>query len=83
MNRDFLTVEQVAALLHVSKRTVHELTRTCAIPHRRIGGTRRCLFVRTEIDAWLDGVTLETRDAPNGGRIVRPAQTTSTLRRIA
>jgi excisionase family DNA binding protein len=83
MSNDFLTVEQVAELLHMSKRTVHELTRTCAIPHRRIGGTRRCLFVRDELDAWLDGATIETRDAPNGGRIVRPVPTTSTLRRIA
>lgn len=79
---EYLVVEDVAQLLHVSKRTVHELTRTGAIPHRRIGGTRRCLFVRAELDQWLDGAELDVDDLPNGGRIVKPKQT-SRLRSVA
>ena len=77
----YLTTEQVAGLLHCSRRTVHELTRTAGIPHRRIGGTRRCLFLREELDAWLDGASLEAIALPNGGRAVRPAR--ETPRRMA
>lgn len=68
----YLTVEEVAELLRCSTRTVHELTRKGAIPHRRIGGTRRCLFQRDEVAAWLDGAELEVSKLPNGGRRVRP-----------
>ena len=68
----YLRVEDVAERLHVSRRTVHELTRTCGIPHRRLGGHRRCLFVETELAAWEDGAALEVIEQPRGGRIVRP-----------
>ena len=40
----YLLVEDVAERLRCSTRTVHELTRTNAIPHRRLPGSRRCLF---------------------------------------
>lgn len=73
MSTPYLTVEQIAERLHLSRRSIHELTRTNAIPHRRIGGTRRCLFLATEIDEWVNGAHLEHHDAPNGGRIVKPA----------
>ncbi len=68
----YLLVEDVADRLHVSPRTVHELTRTAAIPHRRLPGARRCLFREDELSAWEDGATLEVIDQPRGGRIVRP-----------
>src|SRR3954471_10997578 len=68
----FLTVEDIAELLHCSRRSVHELTRTGRIPHRRIEGTRRCLFVPDELDAWLDGAELKVLETPRGGRVVRP-----------
>jgi hypothetical protein len=32
-------------------------------------GTRRCLFVRDELDLWLDGAELEVQDLPLGGRV--------------
>jgi len=70
MNK-LLSVEEVAALLHVSRRTVRELARTARIPHRRGGGLRRCLFFAGELEQWLEGAALEVMDAPNGGRIVR------------
>jgi excisionase family DNA binding protein len=68
----FLTVADIAQLLHCSPRTIHELTRTCRIPHRRIEGTRRCLFVPDEVDAWVDGAELYVSETPGGGRVVRP-----------
>jgi excisionase family DNA binding protein len=69
----YLTTEQVAARLHCSRRSIHELTRTGAIPHRRPPGARRCLFVEAELVAWLDGASLVTRELPRGGRVVKPA----------
>ena len=68
----YLRVEDVADRLHVSRRTVHELTRTAAIPHRRLPGHRRCLFLEAELAAWEDGASLEVLEQPRGGRIVRP-----------
>ena len=69
---DYLTTEDVAKQLRRSTRAIHALTASGAIPHRRIGGTRRCLFIADEIDAWLNGADLETIDAPHGGRVIRP-----------
>jgi hypothetical protein len=51
---------------------VHELTRTNAIPHRRLPGTRRCLFREEELEAWESGSPLEVTDLPHGGRLVVP-----------
>jgi excisionase family DNA binding protein len=68
----YLLVEDVAERLHCSTRTVHELTRTNAIPHRRLPGTRRCLFREEELEAWESGSPLEVTDLPHGGRLVVP-----------
>ena len=67
----YLLVEDVAARLRCSRRTVHELTRTNAIPHRRLPGGRRCLFREDELDAWEDGAPLEVVELARG-RVVRP-----------
>jgi excisionase family DNA binding protein len=68
----YLTVEQAAALVNCSPRTIHELARQGArIPHRRIGGTRRLLFLEAELHAWVDGAELEHVATANGGRVVR------------
>jgi excisionase family DNA binding protein len=67
----FMTSSEVAAHLRCSLRTVHELTRQGAIPHRKMPGSRRCLFLREEIDRWVDGGELEVRGLPLGGRRVR------------
>jgi predicted DNA-binding transcriptional regulator AlpA len=72
---NLLHVEDVAALLGSSTRSVHELTRLRRIPCRRIAGTRRVLFVEEEVLAWVDaagGMPLEVLE-PNGGLVVRPA----------
>lgn len=68
----YLTVEDVAARLRCSTRSVHEWTRLGEIPHRRLPGQRRCLFLLAELEAWEDGAKLETVDLARGGRIVRP-----------
>jgi excisionase family DNA binding protein len=67
--RTYLVVGQVAERLQVSVRTVHELTRSSRIPHRRIG--RRCLFLEAELDAWADGAELEVVEV-DGRRAVMP-----------
>jgi hypothetical protein len=51
---------------------VQELTRRGEIPHRRMPGTRRCLFVEAELLAWEDGAPLEVIELSRGGRVVRP-----------
>jgi excisionase family DNA binding protein len=68
----YLVVEDVAARLRCSVRKVHELTRTGAIPHRRLPGSRRCLFLETELEAWEAGAELHARELADGGRVVRP-----------
>ena len=68
----YLLVEDVAQRLRCSRRTVHELTRTCAIPHRRLPGSRRCLFREDELEAWEEGAPLEVIETVQGGRVVRP-----------
>lgn len=69
----FLRTEDVAARLHCSIRTIHELTRLARIPHRRLPGSRRCLFREDELRAWEDGAELELIEQ-HGGRIVRPTR---------
>jgi excisionase family DNA binding protein len=71
----YLLVEDVARRLRCSRRTVHELTRTNAIPHRRLPGSRRCLFRPDELDAWENGSRLVVTTLPRGGRVVSPAAT--------
>ena len=68
----YLTTEQVAAQLDYSRRTITELVRTKKIPHRKIAGVRRVYFLPDELDAWMNGATLETVETANGGRVVRP-----------
>ena len=68
----YLTVEQVAERLHISVRTVRERTRLAQIPHRKLAGQRRCLFLADELDAWLDGTPLHVVELAGGGRVVRP-----------
>src|SRR6478736_6475583 len=67
-----LTVDEAAKLIRLSPRTVHELVRRRAIPHRRIAGRRRLLFVERELALWLNGCELESRELGDGNRIVRP-----------
>jgi hypothetical protein len=69
----YLLVEDVAARYSVSVRWVHERTRSVEpqIPHRRLPGSRRCLFLEAELEAWESGAKLEIGELAGGGRIVR------------
>lgn len=60
---------------------MHELTRTDRIPHRRLAGTRRCLFRADELLSWLDGAALEVRQLHGAGKLVRPVPPTTFSRR--
>ena len=69
----YLCVEQVAVRYGVSIRWVHERTRLARLPHRRLPGSRRCLFLEAELDAFDSGaVDLEVVELADGGRVVRP-----------
>jgi excisionase family DNA binding protein len=72
VNGRYQLAEDVAAMLGCSARTVQGLAAAGRIPHRRVGGTRRLLFLEQELAAWIDGAELETVETPNGGRSVRP-----------
>lgn len=69
----YLLVEDVAERLHCTTRSVHELTRLHEIPHRKVPGSRRCLFLLEELEAWEAGARLEVVELARGGRVVRPA----------
>jgi excisionase family DNA binding protein len=71
----YLLVADVAERLRCSTRTVHELTRTSSIPHRRLPGSRRCLFRSDELEAWENGTPLEVTALPRNGRVVSPRRT--------
>jgi excisionase family DNA binding protein len=73
----YLTVEDVAERFRCSTRVVHEWTRTGTVPHRRLPGQRRCLFLADELDAWANGATLEVQELAGGGRVVRVAKKTA------
>ncbi len=68
----YLLVEDVCERLHVRPRTVHEWTRLLEIPHRKLPGSRRCLFLADELEAWEAGARLEVVELPRGGRVVKP-----------
>jgi excisionase family DNA binding protein len=68
----YLVTSEVADRLRCSIRTIHELTRTNTIPHRRLPGTRRCLFRLDELEAWENGTPLEVTELSRGGRLVVP-----------
>lgn len=68
----YLLVADVAERLHVAASTMHEWTRTGSIPHRQLPGSRRCLFLPADPEAWEAGAELEVRELPRGGRIVTP-----------
>ena len=39
--------------------------------HRKLPGSRRCLFRQDALTAWEDGADLEVLELADGGRIVR------------
>ncbi|MBD3289208.1 helix-turn-helix domain-containing protein [candidate division KSB1 bacterium] len=52
-NKEHMTPDEVADYLNIEKNTLYQHTRKKEIPfHKRPGG-RNLIFVRAEIDAWL------------------------------
>jgi hypothetical protein len=69
----YLVIEEAADLLRMSVRAVHERTRTKSIPMRKMAATRKLLFVRDELVAFMDGAELEVTEKSDGSIIVKPA----------
>jgi excisionase family DNA binding protein len=67
----YLTAPEAAELLRCSLRSLHGLTAAGRVPHRRLLGQRRLLFLEDELAAWVDGAELEVFER-DGGRVVRP-----------
>jgi predicted DNA-binding transcriptional regulator AlpA len=68
----YLTVEEVAERYHVSTKWVHERCRLRELPHRRLSGTRRLLFLEAELQAYDEGCPLVVSELPRSGRVVKP-----------
>ena len=87
MASPFLVTSEVASRLRCSTRTIHEMT-VLAGSHRRLPGSRRCLFRVDELEAWENGATLTSCpaalvgtwspfrviDLRLGGRLVAPVE---------
>ena len=61
----YLTLPQVAELLHVSARTVFNMTRDGRLPARRLPGARKYLYVRQEIIDLVDQHRTDTGEPSN------------------
>ena len=68
----YLVVKEAADLLRTTVRAVHERTRTKSIPMRKMAATRKLLFVRSELVAFMDGAELEVTEKADGSVIVKP-----------
>ena len=71
----FIGVREVAERYRMSTRTIYDLMRSGGIPHRRLPGVSRCLFLPHELEEWEAGSELEVIEGPRGGRVVRPVGT--------
>jgi excisionase family DNA binding protein len=61
-NGDILDVDEAAALLKVSKKTIYTRVKNNAIPHAKLG--RKLLFSRAKLPQWVaDGADLANRAA--------------------
>jgi hypothetical protein len=54
-----------------SRWTIYEMTRSGAIPHRKLAGRRELLFPLVEPEGFENGAELETVRLPNGGPAAR------------
>jgi excisionase family DNA binding protein len=76
----WMTVEEAADYVGMSPRSLSDLARARAVPHRRLPRTRRLRFRQGELDMWLDGCPLVSEDLDGGGRVVRPIEVPSVNR---
>jgi excisionase family DNA binding protein len=68
----YLTLADAAELLGLSAYTVRTKAAAGELPHRKLPGSFRILFLEEEITDWVDGAQLETIRTPGDGRVVRP-----------
>jgi len=70
----FLDIDGAAELLVSSRRVLHQLASERRIPHRRLPGQRKLVFVRAELESFVIDPTLELEvvELERNGRIVRP-----------
>jgi excisionase family DNA binding protein len=68
----YLVAKEAAEYCRMTLRSLHERTANRSIPYRRIAGMRKLLFLREELDAFLEGADLETIEKADGSLIVRP-----------
>jgi|688.fasta_scaffold94456_4 excisionase family DNA binding protein len=59
MGSNYLTIEEVCELTHLSRSTIYKLTSTCQIPHYKKG---KLLFIEKEIHEWISKWKRETVD---------------------
>jgi hypothetical protein len=74
----YLVIKEAADLLRMSVRAVHERTRTKSIPMRKMAATRKLLFVRDELIAFMDGAELLVTEKADGSIIVKPLEAAAT-----
>jgi excisionase family DNA binding protein len=66
----YLTLAEAARLLDLSTYTVRTRASAGEIPHRKLPGSFRILFLEHELAAWVDGAPIETVPTDEG-RVVR------------
>ena len=77
----FLRTEEAAEFLSLSVDTLLRKASAGTVPHRRIAGVRRLLWLEAELVDWINGAELETITAANGGRVTRPIESSSVKKR--
>lgn len=50
---NYMDVEMVCKYLHVKKSTIYVWTSQKLIPHIKVAGRKRTLYVKDQIDQWL------------------------------
>jgi excisionase family DNA binding protein len=73
---DLVTVEAMAERLGVAPSTLREWCRRSRFPNVKLPGTRRVMIPLADAEAYIGGAALETRQLPDGGRLVQPARRT-------
>jgi excisionase family DNA binding protein len=69
---DLVLGEELARELGIAPSTLREWARRGLVPNRKMPHTRRVLFSRADVEAWLAGAELETKLLAGDGRLVAP-----------
>ena len=66
---NYMDVEMVSKYLHVAKSTIYSWTSQKTIPHVKLGGGKRNLYVKDQIDLWVLSGGVMDDDIPNFPKI--------------